>query len=646
MGRKDARSGWTFVTGAWPRRLAAVVVAGAIVVACFSLRRQTGPSPAEAQAPAPTAAATTPVAVKEPQPTDVMAVVNGEPISRAELQAESLYHYGKGVLENVVHKMLIADYCQANNIVVTRQMVDEEIDRMAQRFMVDRNDWLKMLEKERGITPLQYAEDIIWPTIALRMIAAGEIQPTEQDVQQAYETQFGSAVQCRLIAFNDRPTAEKVRATALAAPDEFGNLAKQYSVDVNSASAKGLIQPIRRHLGDAALEQVAYAMREGDVSEIIPVNNQFVVLKCEKHLPGRNVPLDQVRKLLEDAIREKKLRLTSTQVFERLQAQSQLDLVYLDAARAAQEPGVAARINGRVMTTDALAAECAKRHGNEVLEGMVGRKLLDQATRKTGIQVTQADMDAEVAHAAVLMGKTTTPGGDEPDVAGWLKQVTETQEVTVEQYMRDTVWPSAALKKLVIDSIRVTDEDLQRGYEANYGPRVKCRAIVLNQMRRAQEVWQLARDNPTVDNFGLLAEQYSIDSVSRTLRGEVPPIQRHGGQPMLEKEAFALQPGELSGIIQIGETYVILLCEGHTQPRSVEFAAVRDLIYGDVYEKKLRMEMAKHYERLQAEAHIDNFLAGTIKSPTLGKSITEAAASAQGRATPASFNAPVPGTRK
>lgn len=641
MGRMEARRGWTTLIGTWPRRGAVVIVAGAIVVACFAVRRQTGPSPAEAQAPAP-AAATTATLAKEPLPTDVLAVVNGEPLTRADLHAEALYHYGRGVLENVVNKTLIADYCQANNIIVTRQMVDEEIDRMAQRFMVDRNDWLKMLEKERGITPLQYAEDIIWPTIALRLIAAGEIQPTEQDVQQAYETQFGPAVQCRLIAFNDRPTAEKVRAAAQAAPDEFGNLAKQYSVDVNSASAKGLIQPIRRHLGDAVLEQAAFTMREGDVSEIIPVNNQFIVLKCEKHLPGRNVPLENVRKLLEDAIREKKLRLTSAQVFERLQAQSQLDLVYLDPARAAQEPGVAARINGRVMTTDAMAAECAKRHGNEVLEGMIGRKLLDQATRKSGIQITQADMDAEVAHAAVLMGKTTTPGGDEPDVAGWIKQVTETQEITVEQYMRDTVWPSAALKKLVVDSVRVTENDLQKGYEANYGPRVKCRAIVLNQMRRAQEVWQLARDNPSVENFGLLAEQYSIDSVSRTLRGEVPPIQRHGGQPLLEKEAFALQPGELSGIIQIGETYVILLCEGHTQPRPVEFAAVRDLIYGDVYEKKLRMEMAKHFERLQAEAHIDNFLAGTIKSPTLGKSVGEAASAAQGRATPASFNAPLP----
>jgi hypothetical protein len=176
---------------------------------------------------------------------------------------------------------------------------------------------------------------------------------------------------------------------------------------------------------------------------------------------------------------------------------------------------------------------------------------------------------------------------------------------------------------------------------------VKCRAIVLNNQRRAMEVWQMARDNPTVENFGMLAEQFSIDTVSRTLRGEVPPIQRHKGQPMLEKEAFALQPGELSGIIQVGENYIILFCEGRTEPKQIDFAEVKDLIYGDVYEKKLRMEMAKQYERLQSEAHIDNFLVGTVKSPSLGKSVDEAAAAAtaaaaaaRGQAVPASFNGP------
>ena len=126
------------------------------------------------------------------------------------------------------------------------------------------------------------------------------------------------------------------------------------------------------------------------------------------------------------------------------------------------------------------------------------------------------------------------------------------------------------MKKIVGDGVKITDEDMRKGFEANYGPRVRCRAIVCNNQRKAQEVWDLARRNPTIKNFGDLAEQYSIEANSRSLRGEVPPIQKWGGQPILEDQAFKLQPGEISGVIQMGENHVVLFCEGYTKPVEVD----------------------------------------------------------------------------
>ncbi len=98
---------------------------------------------------------------------------------------------------------------------------------------------------------------------------------------------------------------------------------------------------------------------------------------------------------------------------------------------------------------------------------------------------------------------------------------------------------------------------------------------MLNNLRRAQEAWESARRNPTVENFGDLAEKYSIERSSRALGGEVPPIRRFGGQPILEEEAFALKPGDMSGMIQLDDKYVILLCEGYTKPIDVKFAECR-----------------------------------------------------------------------
>ena len=230
--------------------------------------------------------------------------------------------------------------------------------------------------------------------------------------------------------------------------------------------------------------------------------------------------------------------------------------------------------------------------------------------------MTDADLDAEIARA-LLMGKVDETG--RPDVDAWLEMVRTEQGIEVDLYVHDAVWPSVALKKLVGEKIEISQEDLKRGFEANYGPRVRCRAIVFNELRRAQEVWEMARRNPTIDYFGDLAEQYSVEATSRSLRGQVPPIQKWGGQPLLEEEAFRLKSGELSGVIQVGDKFVMMLCEGHTEPKQVSFEEVRALLHEDIHEKKLRMAMAEQFTNLQEAAQIDNYLAGTSQSPRARK---------------------------
>jgi parvulin-like peptidyl-prolyl isomerase len=608
----------------WKRRFLLLGGSVAVVALCLVIRSIWGPEGANAQAqrgkaePAVDDRSAADAPAAQPK-LDVAAVVNHEKITRDELARDCIMHYGKDVLESLVNKHLIAEQCRQRSIVVTRKEVDGEIDRMAERFGLPTEQWLKLLKEERGIGPEQYARDIIWPTIALRKLAATRVEPTKQEVLEAYETQFGPAVQVRLIAITNLEKAREVRAKAVKKPDEFGILAKQESEDPNSASAKGIIQPIRKHLGDAKIEQVAFAMQPGEISDLIAVQGQYVILKCEAHLPARPVPMNTVEKTLSEAVRDKKLRLVAEQVFKELQKASVVENIFNDPQKRQAYPGVAAKINGATITMRELAEECIERHGGDVLSGAINHRLLEQECKRRGVVIGKQDTDAEVARAAVAMGKTTK--GGTPDVDAWLKQVTVDQGMSLEMYLHDVVWPSVALKKLVGDKVEVSEDDLRKGYEANYGPRVRCRAIVLNQQRRAQEVWELARKKPTIENFGQLAAEYSVEAGSRSLEGEVPPIQKHGGQPMLEQEAFALRPGELSSIVQVGDKFVILFCEGRTEPIEADFNEVRKDLYEDIHEKKLRIAMAAEFKRIQEGAQIDNYLAGTSQSSKLDKQL-------------------------
>jgi parvulin-like peptidyl-prolyl isomerase len=126
----------------------------------------------------------------------------------------------------------------------------------------------------------------------------------------------------------------------------------------------------------------------------------------------------------------------------------------------------------------------------------------------------------------------------------------------------------------------------------------------------------MARGNPTDQFFGELAQQYSVDTISRENFGRVPPIRQHGGQPELEKEAFAMKPGDLSGIIASDDNYVILRCTGHTTPVVASLdAEVREELVKDIREKKIRLAMTVEFDRLRAAASVENYLAGTFQSP-------------------------------
>jgi parvulin-like peptidyl-prolyl isomerase len=605
----------------WKNRLIWLAIATAVLAVAILFRLQEGTPPARAEgAPAPGTAMPAGASGEDaPLPRvgrpqhDVMAIVNGKDISRPALVEACVRRYGEDVLESLVNKRLILNHCAKRGITVTNDEITAEIDRMAKRFQLGREQWLEMLEKERDVTAQEYARDIIWPTLALRKLADAQLQVTPQEIQQAYDEEFGEMVRARLIAVRDEAKARQIHAQVSAQPETFPRVAIESSEDVNSASVGGLIQPIRRHVGDERLEAEAFRLQPGQVSAIIPVSDQFVILRCDERIAPRQVPLEQVQDRIVERIKDEKLRTAAHELFASLQATATIQNVYNDAQLRQTMPDVVATVNGDRIMMQELGNECLLRHGEEVLEAEISQMLLTQELQLAGLAVEQADLDAEMQHAAELAGVVDDAG--KADLKRWIETVTKEQEVTEAQYLRDSVWPSAALKKLTAQTVEVTEEDIRKGFEANYGERVRCRAIVLGTMRRAQEVWEKARQNPSPDYFGDLAEEYSIEPTSKALRGEVPPLGRHGGQPQLEDVAFQLQEGQLSGVIQVADKFIILRCEGRTERVEVDEKDVRDILYRDIYEKKLRMAMGQKFEEIHSRARIDNYLAGTSHEP-------------------------------
>jgi parvulin-like peptidyl-prolyl isomerase len=618
-GEESVRGRWLAWCGRSPVREIAATVA---VLAAGLAWRHVASLESAAAAPSPTAGANAPTspgpstsAPAQPSIPATAAMVNGAEIPREQLVAECLARHGNSVLETLVNQRLIEQACGRAGIVVTRGDVDAEIASMAGRFQVPVDKWIEMIGKERGITEAQYRREIVWPMLALRQLAHAQSEPAEEEIAREFERQFGDAVKARIIVARTQKDAEAMRAQAIAAPDDFGGLARRHSVDVTSASANGWVQPIRRHTGVAEFEAAAFALSEGQISPVVQVADQFIVIKCEGRLPAAGVSLADVRDEITSVIREQKSREVSGEVFRGLQQASRIEKVFGDPQQQAARAGLAAVVNGDAISMETLASTCLERHGLEVIEILITRSLIGQALDRQRLNVTQEDIDREIAHGARTLGFLQDDGT--PDVKAWLTHITTTQEVPMQHYLEDIVRPTVALKKLV-GPATITQEDLDKAFQATFGPRARCRMIVLDTQRRAQEVWQMARENPTPEFFGDLAERYSVDQATQALRGEVPPIQRYSGQPALEREAFSLSAGELSGVVQVADRFIIMFSEGFTEPVDVRFDEVREELEQDIQDKKQRIAMAEYFTRLRQGAAIDNFVAGTSQTPAGG----------------------------
>lgn len=557
----------------------------------------------------------------------VLAVVNGQTISREQLAAECIKRYGDQVLDNMLNKYLILQACQARKLTITQQDVDEEIARIASRFKLTTTLYLKLLQDERSITPEQYSSEVVWPMLALRRLVADQIQVTQQEIDRAYQSEYGTKVQVRMIAVKDRAKADTLLKEVTANPDAFRRVAKEQSEDPATASVEGLLPPLRQYSGDEVLESIAFKLQPGQISQVFQVADMYVILQCVRYMespPLAPQSIPAIRQGIEDQVRDEKLGQTAEQLFESLKKESNVIRVLGDANMEKQYPGVVAFINQQPVPVSQLETDCIRRHGREVLKGEINRKVLETALRTAKLEVLQADIDLEIARAADMMGFIKRDGS--PDVQAWLQHVVQENEATVELYVRDAVWPSVALKKLVASSVQLTEDDMQKGFQSNFGPRAEVLAIVLSNQRTAHEVWELARAKNTEEEFGKLAAQYSIEPVSRANFGKVPPVRRYSGNPVLEEQAFALKPGELSGIVALGDQYVIMRSQGFTKPVVQDYATVKDELAKELLEKKLRSEMEDRLDTLMKDAQIDNFLEKTTQSGKIETAAAPAAA--------------------
>ena len=240
---------------------------------------------------------------------------------------ECMLRYGDEVLENIINRTIIFQACQDRGVAVTKEEVDQEVTRIAQKFNLTPDNWYQMLQAERDLTPMQYQRDVIWPMLALKKIAGNKVDVTEVDLQKAFESAYGERVIAKMIMMDNFRKITDIWSQAKKDPNNFEKLAQDHSIEPNSRAMGGTIPPIRKHGGNQELEDKAFTLKPGEISPVVQVGpSRYVILKCE----GRTEPhvkamTPEIRKELYEALVEEKTQEAVANVFNELKEVARVD---------------------------------------------------------------------------------------------------------------------------------------------------------------------------------------------------------------------------------------------------------------------------------------------------------------------------------
>ncbi|MDA1013667.1 MAG: SurA N-terminal domain-containing protein [Planctomycetota bacterium] len=259
--------------------------------------------------------------------SEYFARVDDVLITREMVGSECIDRYGKDVLDNIINRTIIHQACKKRGITISADDVNREIQSIATKFNLDVSSWYELLQMERGLSPVQYQRDVIWPMIALKKLAGANVSVTDTEIQREYINRFGQKVRARMIMCDNLRRAQEVWDKAKRQPNEFDRLARDESIEQNSASLGGVIPPIPQYSGNTKISEEAFKLKPGDLSSIIEIGppSRYIFLLCEGRTERIPHDINEVKDEIRADLLEEKTQRAVGLTFSSLKKTSRID---------------------------------------------------------------------------------------------------------------------------------------------------------------------------------------------------------------------------------------------------------------------------------------------------------------------------------
>ena len=254
--------------------------------------------------------------------SEVVAVINGEEISRDTLANVLININGAEGLERIIRRTLVKQEARKRNLSITGEEVAERVElhinaqiqqQMKQGGLKDEQDLKRELEKA-GMTLEKYRTNIakmfkltngqIEAELLAEKIIRETVKITNEELHEAFEEQLGEKILARQIVFRSIRDAEKA-LERLKSGANFESLAKKESIDRNSASRGGRMRPFGP---EGVMGKAVASLKNGELSDIVKTDSGYHIIKLEKRIPRSTKKFSEVKEDLEKFLTVQKVQ--------------------------------------------------------------------------------------------------------------------------------------------------------------------------------------------------------------------------------------------------------------------------------------------------------------------------------------------------
>ncbi|MBN1828304.1 MAG: peptidylprolyl isomerase [Deltaproteobacteria bacterium] len=254
---------------------------------------------------------------------------------------EQMIRIEKGILEKLIHEELLYQESR-RRFPVDKAEVDREID--AVRKMLASDDDYRLFLRRMSKTEEAFSAGIA-RKLALRKIVNGlfwdVIAVADEELARHYEEHRETFIEQEKLKvrqitvyyrdFGSEPAKQEAlrrleeARKRCAAGEDFATVAKEFSNDLRSGGNNGEIVYIRRGQSEPAIEEAAFALNPGDVSDSIETNRAVHIIKLEERVPGKSRTLEEVKSETTPIVKREKVNRALNDFIMKLKADAAIE---------------------------------------------------------------------------------------------------------------------------------------------------------------------------------------------------------------------------------------------------------------------------------------------------------------------------------